>query len=191
VFKDTVTLRIGTSKFDKHIRSTAKYEDLLSTVKAATGLDGRLIASRDAQGRLLWIRTSQDVHFMFAAFFADNVPFLRITLLQPDELSALTKLPLRKEHQFKDGMAVFRVECAGEEAPSIYLTIPPNSTREEAIEHFQSLFGEITALSFEDPAQDRIDIDGQDPWEYCMETAVAMSKAGRFLLLHVEGTPPE
>jgi hypothetical protein len=190
-FRDNVTLRIGTTKFDRHIRATAKYDDLVSTAASATGHECKHVAFRDAHGRLLWIRTNQDVHFMFASFFAEEVPFRQINVLQPEELSTLLNLPFRKEYTFKEGMPVFRVECAGEEGPLIYLTIPPNSTREDVLEYFESIFGPVTSLTFDDPSDDRITIDNTDAWEYCLEAALAMSKAGKFLLLRIETTPPE
>jgi hypothetical protein len=187
VLRDNVTLRVGTSKFDRIVRSTATYQDLLSTIKAATGQEGKYVAYRDAQGRLVWIRTNQDVRFMIASYFAEGIPFRQITILQEEELGPLVRFDLRKEHAHKDGMPVFRVECAGEEAPLIYLSIPANSTREETLEHFESLFGQVVSLNFDDPDDDRIAINGQEAWEYCIETAVAMSEAGKYLLLRIEG----
>jgi hypothetical protein len=60
-------------------------------------------------------------------------------------------------------MTMFRVEWEGEEAPLIYLAIPAKSTREEAIEYFETLFGKVESLNFDDPDDDRIVIDGQEP----------------------------
>jgi hypothetical protein len=190
-FRDNVILRIGTTKFDRHIRSTTKYAELISTVSAAIGHACQNVAFRDAQGRLLWVRTNQDVHFMFASFFAEEVPFRQINVIQPEELASLLNLPLRKEFTFKEGMPVFRVECSGEESPLIYLTIPANSTMEEALEHFESIFGPITSLTVDDPSDDRIAIDNNEAWEYCLEAATAMTKAGKYLLVRIEATPPE
>jgi hypothetical protein len=112
-------------------------------------------------------------------------------VLQPEELPALASLPLRKEAKYKEGMPVFRVECAGEESPLIYLAVPGNSTREEVLEYLESIFGPVTALTFDDPRDDRIRIDNSDAWDYCLESSVAMTKAGKFLLLRIETTPPE
>jgi hypothetical protein len=190
-FLDNATIRIGTAKFNRLIRSTAKYDDIASTVAGSTGNECRHFGYRDAQGRLVWIRTNQDVHFMFASFFAEKAAFRQITVLQPEELGSLLNLPLRKEFNFKEGMAVFRVECAGEEAPLIFLSIPSNSSREEALEHFRSIFGGVTRLTIDDPADDRIEIDSDDPWEYCIEAAATVSKAGKYLLLRIETTPPD
>jgi hypothetical protein len=187
VLRDSITLRIGTSKFDRIIRSTATYQDLLSTIKTNTGQESKYVGYRDIQGRLVWIRTNYDVRFMVASYFAEGIPFRQITIFEEEELGLLKTFDLRKEYPFKDGMTVFRVECAGEEAPLIYLAIPANSTREEAIEYFETLFGKVESLNFDDPDDDRILIDGQEPWEYCMETSVAMSEAGKYLLLRIEG----
>jgi hypothetical protein len=128
---------------------------------------------------------------MFASFFADKVPFRQINVLQPEELSTLLNLPLRKEAKYKDGMPVFRVECAGEESPLIYLAVAANSTREDVLEYLESIFGPVTSLTFDDARDDRIRIDSSDSWDYCLESAVAMTKAGKHLLLRIETTPPE
>jgi hypothetical protein len=185
-FRDTVTLHVGTSKFDRVIRSTAKIDDLAGTVTAATGHPCTHVGYRDDQGRLVWLRTSQDVKFMFATYFADKVAFRQITVIAPEEVNALAGFALRKEHVHKEGMPVFRVDCAGPNEPLIFLTIPAASTREQALEHFAGIFGPIASLRFHDPADDGIAIDSEDAWEYCLETAVAMSRAGKYLLLVIE-----
>jgi hypothetical protein len=185
-FRDTVTLHVGTSKFDRVIRSNAKLDDLLGTVRSATGHPCKFVGYRDDQGRLVWLRTNQDVKFMFWTYFADKVPFRQITVIEEEEVNALSSFLLRKETVHKDGMPVFRVDCAGPNEPLIFLAIPANSTRDQALEHFGGIFGPIASLTFNDPADDVITIDSEDAWEYCLETAVAMSKAGKYLLLVIE-----
>jgi hypothetical protein len=185
-FRDTVTLHVGTSKFDRIVRSNAKLEDLLGTVRSATGHPCTSIGYRDDQGRLVWLRTNHDVRFMFSTYFADRVAFRQITVIEPEEVTALSSFPLRKEHAYKDGMPVFRVDCAGPNEPLIFMAIPANSTREQALEHLGGIFGAVASLRFYDPSDDGITIDSEDAWEYCLETAVAMSKAGKYLLLVIE-----
>jgi hypothetical protein len=184
--RENATLRIGTARFGKVMRSTASFEDVLSAVHSSTGSDSRHIGHRDDQGRIVWMRTTQDVHFAFTWFFAMELPFLQVVAVEPESVAAIQRFPLAKEIKFKDGMPVVRCECAGPEAPLIYLTLPPGNDQLEAVGYLEAVFGPIASLMFVDEADDRITIDSPESWDYCLETAAVMSMAGRFSLLLVE-----
>jgi hypothetical protein len=183
---ENATLRIGTGRFDKVIRSTASYDDFLSTVLSSTRSDSRYIGHRDDQGRIVWIRTTQDLHFTFAWYFAMELPFLQVVPIDPEAVAPIERFAFAKEIKFKDGMPVFRCECAGPEAPLIYLTLPTGNSQAEAMLYLEGVFGPIASLMFVDEADDRITIDSPESWDYCVETAGITSVSGRFSLLLVE-----
>jgi hypothetical protein len=186
-FGDSVTLHVGGAKFDKVIRATALYDDFASSVRSSAGGAGPgFVGFRDDQGRLIWVRTNQDVHFMFTWYFAQGVPFMQAAAISPAEIAGVQRFALRKELPYKEGMPVFRCECAGPDGPLIYLAVPATSNREEAVRYLEGIFGAIASLMFVDEADDVITIDSVESWEYCIETAASMAKAGKFSLLLVE-----
>jgi hypothetical protein len=187
VFGDNVTLHVGSSKFDKVINAHATYDDFVSAVRSGGGT-GRFVGFRDDKSRLVWVRTNQDIHFMFTSYFAQEIPFLQATAITPDEVAAIERFALRKELPHKEGMPVFRCECAGPEGPLIYLAVPATNNREEAVKYLEGIFGAISSLMFVDEADDVITIDSVESWEYCIETAASMSKTGKFSLLLIETT---
>jgi hypothetical protein len=185
-FGDSVTLHVGGSKFDKVVSSHATFFDFTNAIRTSLGSEPAFVGFRDDKGRLIWIRTNQDVHFMFTWYFAQEVPFLQATAITPQEIAAVQRFALRKELNHKEGMPVFRVECAGPDGPLIYLAVPATNNREEAVKYLEAIFGVISALMFVDEADDVISIDSVESWEYCIETAAAMSKNGKFSLLLIE-----
>jgi len=123
---------------------------------------------------------------MFTWYFSQEIPFLQVVPIPPNEIAPILRFNLRKELNFKDGMVVFRCESAGPDGPLIFIAVPGNLQREGAVEYLQSVFGPITSLMFVDEAEDVISIDSLESWEYCIETASAMAKGGRFALLLIE-----
>ncbi|OHT05517.1 hypothetical protein TRFO_26721 [Tritrichomonas foetus] len=182
-FGDNVKVRIGTSKFDKLIRSNCTYDDFIQPARVSIGTDK--VGFRDDQGRIVWIRTNQDIHFMFTWYFAQELPFIPVVAVPPNDVATISKLNLRKEFTFKEGCAAFRCECAGPDGPLIFLAVPPNSTKDDGFAYLQSLFGNFSSLMFVDEAEDIITIDSDESWEYCIETGMAMAKVGKFPLLLV------
>jgi hypothetical protein len=187
-FGPTVTLHIGSGRHDKLIRSAATFEDLVSTIQLATGTEPKFVGYRDDQGRLVWIRTNQDVRFAFTWYFSQEVPFLQLPPMAANEVEPIQRFNLRKELNFHEGMVVFRCECAGPDRPLIFIAVPGNLNLEGGMEYLQSVFGPITSLMFVDEAEDVITVDSLESWECCVETASAMSKSGRFTLLLIETT---
>lgn len=185
-FGDTVTLRVGTGKFDKVIRANASFEDFLKVVQVALGTDKANVGYKDDQGRAVWIRTNQDIHFMFMSYFAQELQNIQVVSIPLDEISSIEKFNLRKEIVHKDGMAVFKCECAGPEGPLIFLAIPNNFSMDDGFAYLQGIFGSLSSLMFVDEAEDIITIDSTESWEYCLETGIAMSKMGRFPLLLIQ-----
>ena len=185
-FGDTVTLRVGTGKFDKVIRANASFEDFLKVVQVALGTDKANVGYKDDQGRAVWIRTNQDIRFMFMSYFAQELQNIQVVSIPLDEISSIEKFNLRKEIVHKDGMAVFKCECTGPEGPLIFLAIPNNFSMDDGFAYLQGIFGSLSSLMFVDEAEDIITIDSTESWEYCLETGIAMSKMGRFPLLLIQ-----
>lgn len=177
-----VTLHIGSGKFAKVLKANARYEDFLSTVQTSLGTDNANVGYRDDQGRTVWIRTKQDIHFMSMWYFAQELPFIQIVSIPLDDISTISK-NLNKEKIYKSGMAIFRCESVGPDGPLIFLAIPNNMNKDEGFKYLTTVFGQINSLMFVDEAEDIITIDSTESWEYCIETGVAMSKIGRFPLL--------
>ena len=180
---DTVTLRIG--KFDKFIRANASFEDFLKMVQVSLGTDKSNVGYKDDQGRTIWLRTNQDIRFLFLWYFAQELENIQVVSIPLDDIAGIEKFNLRKEKNYKDGMAVFKCECVGE-GPLIFIAIPNNFDMDDGLAYLQSVFGSLSSLMFRDEAEDIITIDSTESWEYCIETGIAMSKLGKFPLLLVQ-----
>jgi hypothetical protein len=181
-----VNLNIDSSKVNKVIRSSASFEDLMSAARLSLppGVPG--VAYRGEQGRLLWVRSSHDVRLMFAWYFAQEIAALQIVGVAADALARVGRFALRKEAPYREGMAVFRCECAGPDAVLIFLAVPAALTLDRALAYFGGIFGALASLMFVDDADDIVTIDSPESWEYCLDTARAMAKAGTFSLLLLE-----
>ena len=180
---DTVTLRIG--KFDKFIRANASFEDFLKMVQVSLGTDKSNVGYKDDQGRTIWLRTNQDIRFLFLWYFAQELENIQVVSIPLDDIAGIEKFNLRKEKNYKDGMAVFKCECVGE-GPLIFIAIPNNFDMDDGLAYLQSVFGSLSSLMFRDEAEDIITIDSTESWEDCIETGIAMSKLGKFPLLLVQ-----
>lgn len=185
-FGDTVRLRIGTGKFEKVIRANATFDDFLKFVQVTLGTDKANVGYKDDQGKTVWVRTNQDIHFMFTWYFSQELPNIPVVSIPMDEIRGIEKFNLRKESIHKDGMAIFKCEVAGSEGPLIFLVIPNNLNMEDGMAYLQNIFGPLGSLMFVDEAEDIITIDSMESWEYCIETGIAMSKTGRFPLLLIQ-----
>jgi hypothetical protein len=185
-YGDSLTLHVGSSKHNKIISSHATYDDFVGAVRSSAGPTCRFVGFRDDKGRLIWIRTNQDIHFMSTWYFAQEVPFIQAVPITPEEVAAIQRFALRKELNHKEGIPIFRCECAGPDGPLIYLAVPATTSREEAVKYLEVIFGTLSALMFVDEADDVITIDSVESWEYCIETAAVMAKTGKYSLLLIE-----
>ena len=183
-FGEDVQLRVGNGKFNIVVKSKATFGDVISRVN--TSLKGATdIGYRDDQGRVVWLRTDQDIYFMFTWYFAQELPFIQIVAIDKQDIEPITKFDLRKEKQSK-GMATFRCEAAGPERPLMFLVVQSNINKEDGFRYLESIFGSISSLMVVDEVEDIITIDSVESWDYCLETGLAMSKVGKFPLLLVQ-----
>jgi hypothetical protein len=185
-FGDNVKLRVGISKQSKVVRSNASYDMVLSAIQTVVGQHEKYFASKDDQGRLIWLRTSFAMNFLFTSYFAEGWPAVELDAIAPEAVQPVEKFNLRKELPYRDGQAVFKVECAGPEDPLIYLTFPSNMTLEAANQHLGQIFGKITSLRFVDEAEDVVTVDSTESWDYALATSLKLSKLGRFPLLLIQ-----
>lgn len=182
-FGTEVKLRIGTTKFDKVLKVKSKIDDLIQLAKVSIGVEQ--VGFREDQGKLVWVRTDQDLTFMFKWYFASELPFIQIVGIPPDSLNLVKKINLQKINFSPKGeYAVFLCEFAGD-GPLVFLTIP-NSNKQDGFAYLTSIFGQFQSLMFYDESEDIITVDSEESWEYCLETGIAMAKIGKFPILLLE-----
>jgi hypothetical protein len=186
VIGDNVTIHIGSGRFAKVIRSTARYEDLLSMIQNSLGSKEANFGFRDDQGRSVWIRTTQDVRFLFRWYFAQELAYIQCISIPEAEVEFFNRFSLRKELTYSDGMAVFKCECAGSDRPLIFLAAGSHWRYEDGMGYLESIFGKGICLMFVDESEDRVTIDSADSWEYCIEIGVATTATGNYSLLLIE-----
>ena len=182
-FGTEVKLRIGTSKFDKVLKTKSKIDDLIQLAKVSIAADQ--VGFHEDQGKIVWVRTDQDLTFMFKWYFAQELPFIQIVEIPPDNLNLTKKINFQKIVSSPKGdYAVFLCEFAGD-GPLIFLTIP-NSSKQDGFAYLTSIFGQFQSLMFYDESEDIITVDSDESWEYCLETGIAMAKIGKFPILLLE-----
>ena len=79
-----------------------------------------------------------------------------------------------------DDCAVFRVQLLGPDSTLIFLAISLKYSKQEGITYLQSMFGNISELSFVDEDNDEIDMNTNEAWDYCIKAAVSMNKKGKY-----------
>lgn len=183
-FGPEVKIRIGTTKFDKVLKTKSKIDDFIQLAKVSIATDQ--VGFREDQGRIVWVRTDQDLEFMFKWYFAQELPFIPVVGIPADYLPLIKKINLQKQVISKGECAVFLCEFAGPEGPLIFLTVPSNYNKQDGFSYLTTIFGQFQSLMFIDESDDIITIDSDESWEYCIETGVAMSNTGKFPILLVE-----
>jgi hypothetical protein len=106
---------------------------------------------------------------MFTSYFAQELAALEITRMTQDDVAPIQRFSLRKELPYREGMAIFRCECAGPDGPLVFLTIPADLEFDGAVVYLQGMFGQLASLMFVDDADDVITIDSPESWEYCVD----------------------
>ena len=182
-FGTEVKLHIGTTKFDKVLKTKSKIDDLIQLAKVSIATEH--VGFREDQGKIVWVRTDQDLTFMFKWYFAQELPFIQIVGIPAEYLPLIKKVNLQKIVSSPKGdCAVFLCEFAGD-GPLIFLPIP-NSNKQDGFAYLTSIFGQFQSLMFYDESEDIITVDSDESWEYCLETGIAMSKIGKFPILLLE-----
>jgi 3-oxoacyl-[acyl-carrier-protein] synthase III len=119
---------------------------------------------------------------MHRAYSARKLEFRQILVISPEELGPVSHFDFTKEFTYADGMAVFVVESSPRR-PLVFITIPVTTKRGEALTHFQAIFGSFSHPRFIDEDNDLIEIDGDDAWEYCVQSAAELALASRYTKL--------
>jgi hypothetical protein len=185
-FGDNVHLRIGPSKAAKIVRSNASYDMVVSAFQSVMGVQSKHMGSKVDQGRSIWLRTNFDIKFVFSIYFAGSAKALELDALPQEQVQPFDKFDLRKEQPYKDGMAVFKVECAGPAFPLIFLAFPGNMALEAANQYLKHIFGEVSSMELIDDAGDIISIDSPESWDYGISLGARLSKLGYFPLLSIQ-----
>lgn len=186
-FGDDVTLTIGNSRNEKHMKSNTDFNSFLKFVQVSF-VNENNFGFKDDQGRVIYLQANQDIKFMLTWYFALELSSIQIVAIPDDDIKIAKNRKKSKEIPYKDGCAVFRCEVEGPEKPLMFLVVPPNKNLNDGKSYFQSIFGKINSLMFMDEAEDIITIDSDESWEYCIETGIAMSKTGKYPLLLVQNS---
>lgn len=186
---DELVLKCMTAKSKTTvIRPSCSLDDFIGSVKIGYGSEcphrsNIQVGYRDDSGRIIYLRTTQDLSYLTKWYFAQEPASVPIYILTEEEADLFKKFNFRKESLNKDGCcAVFRCEAAGPDKPLIYLAIP-NLNYTDGKKFLEGIFQKITNIMFVDEAEDMITVDSTESWDYCMETGVAMSKTGNYPLL--------
>jgi hypothetical protein len=182
---DAVNVRVGPSRATKVVKSNASYDMVFSAFQAVMGTQSRFIGTK-LDGRSVWLRTNFDIKFIFSAYFCDSLKVIEFDALSQEQVQPFDKFDLRKEQQYRVGMAVFKVECAGPDFPLIFLSFPANMDIDAANQYLKHIFGEVSSIRLLDDADDVVTIDSVESWDYGIAVAIRLSKLGRFPLLSIQ-----
>jgi hypothetical protein len=116
-------------------------------------------------------------------YVGQKLQTLPVVSLSSTEVSQVQQLDFRREAPYKAGMAVFRCQSRGPDAPLVLVAVSPTQSRDDACGTFEAMFGRIAAMRFVDDEGDWIEIDSSEAWEYCTRVAIAMAREGNFPLL--------
>lgn len=178
---DDVALHFGTKSFKKLINSKKDINDLYSLSQINLGTNDIGFKDDNDNGSVTSLRTSQDLKYAFSIYFVEKLSFLHIVALKNEDAEALKKFNLRKENMNKnDDCAVFRVQLLGPDSTLIFLAISLKYSKQEGIAYLQSMFGNISELTFVDEDNDEIDMNTNEAWDYCIKAAVSMNKKGKY-----------
>lgn len=184
---DDVTLTIGTSRNEKHMKSNTDFNSFLKFVQVSFANENNF-GFKDDQGRIVYLQANQDIRFMLNWYFGLELSCIQIVAIAEDDIKVAKSRKKSKEFPYKEGCAVFRCEIEGPEKPLMFLVVPPNKNLNDGKTYLQGIFGKISSLMFMDEADDIITIDSDESWEYCIETGIAMPKTGKYPLLLIQNT---
>ena len=188
VFGSEAILICGSNKRTKIIRPNISFDDFICAVRFGFGpekpQEGTYrVGYRDDSGRIILLENKDDLQLLFRWYFAKERQDIHIVLVPNEECEGLKKILSHKDYTSKVSGAVFRCEVFGNQSPLIFFNLPTNLNQQHGFEFISNIFGPIINIMFFDDAGDRISIDSNDSWEYCIETAVAMHATGNYPLL--------
>lgn len=178
---DDVILHFGTKTFKKILKSNAGVNDLFSMSNLNLGTNEVGFKDSNDQDSITYVRTNQDLKYVFTIYFTKNIPFLHIVALKNEDVASFKKFNLRKESINKnDDCAVFRVQVLGPDSSLIFLAIPTKYSKTEGMTYLQSIFGNISEMTFVDEDGDIIIIDSSESWDYSINASFTMNKKGKY-----------
>ncbi|KAH0793012.1 hypothetical protein GPJ56_003063 [Histomonas meleagridis] len=187
---DEINLKIAapTRNWNKVFLTNNNYNSFTDLVQATFGNQMKFGFRDESNGTVVYLRSDQDMKFMFTWYFAYKLSNVQIVPLKTEQVNFFSKFNFRKEVQtWKLDSSVFRCQIGeSNDIPFIFLVIPPKNTRKEGIAYLESIFGKIKSLMFADNCEDIITIDSDDSWEYCIETGTTMATTGQYPRLIIE-----
>ncbi|EAX91425.1 hypothetical protein TVAG_484390 [Trichomonas vaginalis G3] len=186
---DELTLKCMTAKKKTTvIRTSGTIDDFIGNVKIGYGSEcphksSIQVGYRDDSGRIVYLRTTQDLTYLYKWYFAQEPSSVPVVILSEEETELFKKFNFRRESLNKDGQsAIFRCEAGGPDKPLILIAIP-NLNYNDGKKFLDGIFQKVSTIMFVDEAEDMITVDSQESWDYFMETGMAMTKTGNYPLL--------
>ena len=178
---DDVILHFGTRSFKKILKPNAVINDLYSMSNINLGTD--LVGYKDPNDNdsITYLRTNQDLKYAFTIYFTDKIPFLHVVALKKEDADAFKKFKFIKENINKNNdCSVFKVQILGPDSALIFLAIPSKFSKTEGTAYLQSIFGNISDLTFIDEDGDIVFVDSIEAWDYSINACFSMNRKGKY-----------